>query len=197
MNKTFTSICKFLFVACPALIAFNTLQAHPTRQINPVAPMVALTTTAVTDSNVVADAALPSADALPATTASVDIQWITPIDSNSDHFEIERSFDAQNFQMAGMIFTSDDRTANHYSFSDKSPVLGHHAAAYYRVKLVDVNGNSIYSAVQAVSLKAAAPSKNSTITPLKNPDHADWKANSASDNQPVITGLDARCHHAA
>jgi len=194
MNKTFISICKFLFVACPALIGFNTLQARPTGQIHPASLITVIATDSVIDKNAAAASGGPS---LEGATASVEIYWITPNGSTGDHFEIERSFDAQDFQMAGMIFTSDDRTANHYSFSDKSPLLAHHAAAYYRVKQVDVNGNNIYSAVQTVSLKAATPSKNSTITPQRNPDHADWKANNGAANQPVITGVNTKIHQAA
>src|ERR1035438_4116977 len=41
MNKTFTSVCKFIVAACPALIAFNNLQAHSIQQ-NTAAPSIVI-----------------------------------------------------------------------------------------------------------------------------------------------------------
>src|SRR5579863_4531087 len=109
MNKTFISVCKFLLVACPALVAFNNLQAHPIGQITPVLSIMTIATDSSIDERPKGDRTFSAGDALPLIKASVDINWITLNDSTSDRFEIERSFDAQNFQMVGMIFTSDDR----------------------------------------------------------------------------------------
>ena len=199
MNKTLTSVSKFLLIACPALISFNSLQARTIQPTNP-AP---ITMTVMADSSInestSTGGSFSAGDCLTANTCSVDISWITPDDSTTDHFEIERSFDATNFQMVAMIFTSDDRglAANHYSFSDQSERLVQHPAAYYRVKQVDIHGNSTYSAVQQVSLLPVTPSKSSTVAPDANPYHAEYKSNNAAPNQPVITALNSNGHKAA
>jgi hypothetical protein len=75
------------------------------------------------------------------------LQWYTLTESNTNHFEIERSTDGQHFEIFGKV------NANNYSNSrlDYSYIdlLAKQGMNYYRLKLVDNDGNFEYSKVIA------------------------------------------------
>lgn len=66
----------------------------------------------------------------------VKIHWITEQEENLDHFEVQRSDDALNWQ-ALIKIPAQDR-AYHYSALDREPVSGNN---YYRIKSVDKDGH--------------------------------------------------------
>ena len=179
MKQTLTSARKFIVVAFPALIAFNTLQAHATHHNNTAASIkvqvagggklsayraAGLHTIAQSQTPAHLDSSAsksPDADRFLAIddvqlsgNDQVAIHWTARNASASSRFEIERSEDGQNFHMVGIFFTSDDAVfaANKFSFTDQSDLLSQPTVAYYRVKRVDANGKAITSEVKELSL---------------------------------------------
>lgn len=80
----------------------------------------------------------------------VDLSWVTATEINNKYFEIERSQDGKNFEAIGKV----DGAGNHqgylnYDFVDPSSLTG---VVYYRLKQVDVDGTSAYSAIRVVSI---------------------------------------------
>lgn len=75
------------------------------------------------------------------------LDWKTYTESGSKHFEIERSFDAINFEVIQtMLSSGNSNSLKTYSFVDnKLPV--NKQQIYYRLKLVDINGKTEYSKV--------------------------------------------------
>jgi hypothetical protein len=88
----------------------------------------------------------------------VNLLWITGVETGSDYFEVERSFDQTNFSTIGMILgaQSNNSISNQYSFKDDSPELLKHTVIYYRLKDVNPDGKFTYSVVKTVRINAMA-----------------------------------------
>lgn len=78
------------------------------------------------------------------------LSWATASESNTDHFEIERSASGANWATVGQVAAAgNSSTPSSYQYVD--PVaLQSGNGLYYRVKLVQKNGESIYSGVVLV-----------------------------------------------
>ena len=76
------------------------------------------------------------------------LQWKTATESNSDHFNIERSSDGQHFVVIGRVtaagFSSTDIS---YNFTDAMPPTG---INYYRLVMIDKDSHTDYSNTVAV-----------------------------------------------
>jgi hypothetical protein len=83
-----------------------------------------------------------------------NLRWEVSAESNTGHFEVERSRDGYAFKLIGTIQTKDG-SAN-YLFEDHDACNPQYGEAYYRLKLVDDKGNYSYSKVIRLQ---CAPSK--------------------------------------
>jgi hypothetical protein len=69
----------------------------------------------------------------------VNLDWITATEINNSHFEIERSYNAIDYEFAGRINGSGNSNQTlHYQFTDTILQQG---TVYYRLKQVDFNGD--------------------------------------------------------
>jgi hypothetical protein len=79
----------------------------------------------------------------------VRLNWATVSEVNNSHFEVERSLDRLDWNTIGFVQGSiNSHELIHYEFRDESP---HEGANFYRLKQVDLNGESVFS--QTVSVK--------------------------------------------
>ncbi|MFT4062584.1 MAG: T9SS type A sorting domain-containing protein [Edaphocola sp.] len=84
---------------------------------------------------------------------TVLLQWQTATETNSHHFEIERSGNGKDFAPIGKMAASGNSNARHsYQFTDAQPLNG---TNHYRIKQVDNDGNFTYSSVLPVNVAAA------------------------------------------
>ncbi len=81
--------------------------------------------------------------------------------SVSDHFEIERSVDAQDWKKIGTVEGQSSGAIHHYAWTDVSPVVG---TNYYRLQQIDPDGSSSYSPVLS-----AEPLRGSQFQAFPNP----------------------------
>ncbi|MBC7828619.1 MAG: T9SS type A sorting domain-containing protein [Chitinophagaceae bacterium] len=79
-----------------------------------------------------------------------NLQWQIATGSNPDYFEVERSADGQHFGSIGKI--NGNNPGNAYSYTDNIPLPGH---SYYRLKMVDTDGNETFSQIISVSNKTS------------------------------------------
>ena len=94
----------------------------------------------------------------------VSISWKTATETNSEYFEVERSFTGENFVAIAKVDAAGiSETLKSYSFNDA--VTGS-AIAYYRIKEVDKDGTPTYSEIKAVNIK---PVKSFVKTMYPNP----------------------------
>ena len=68
-------------------------------------------------------------------------------DANSSHFEIERSANGKDFSQVAMV-NATNNTKQSYSFTDNDPSLS--GSVYYRLKMVDKDGQFAYSEIKSV-----------------------------------------------
>jgi len=67
------------------------------------------------------------------------LQWRTGVESNFNHFEVEKSVDGSVFKTQGEIAAKGSSSSYSYHLAQQEPV------AYYRLKVVDNDGGYIYS----------------------------------------------------
>jgi Reeler domain len=88
---------------------------------------------------------------------TVQLQWETAQEQNSDVFVIERSADGQNFTAIDRVPAAGNSILpRRYQYTDKAPPVTANARTLYRLKQLDKDGRSAYSALVAVQLKAPA-----------------------------------------
>ncbi|HQW83604.1 MAG TPA: T9SS type A sorting domain-containing protein [Ferruginibacter sp.] len=89
---------------------------------------------------------------------AVTLKWVTAQEINNSHFEVERSFDNNNFSTIAIVldgFTTSG-TGKSYMAKDNASELKSKSIVYYRLKQVDIDGKVTYSKVLAVRLQAKA-----------------------------------------
>ena len=75
----------------------------------------------------------------------IHLNWETSSERNNDYFEIERSYNHNNFEVVGKVDGAGNSTLNQqYQFID-SDFHGINAMAYYRLKQIDFDGAHTYS----------------------------------------------------
>jgi uncharacterized repeat protein (TIGR03803 family) len=91
---------------------------------------------------------------------SVELNWQTAREQENDHFEIERSATGNSYHTIGSVPGSMNATSTKsYAFTDNDPLTG---ISYYRIKQVDLNGQSSYSRIAQVKFTGKT---NITIGP--------------------------------
>ncbi len=91
------------------------------------------------------------------------IFWTTATETNTSHFVLERSTDMENFiQIAQITASGNSNSPRNYSCADDHPETGY---SYYRLKIVDLNGEIQYSNVRMVFRQNAVemPTLNGNI----------------------------------
>jgi hypothetical protein len=86
---------------------------------------------------------------------AVMLKWVTTLELNNGHFEVERSF-SNDFSTIGLVLDAESVVNNNrtYRFKDNSEALKGKSVVYYRLKQVDVDGKATYSTIIAVRLQA-------------------------------------------
>ncbi|MBL7818863.1 MAG: T9SS type A sorting domain-containing protein [Saprospiraceae bacterium] len=77
------------------------------------------------------------------------LEWVSSSEKNNSHFDIERSYDGVKFEKIGQVAgVGTSELENKYAFTDNQKAEGR--LAYYRLNIVDHNGESRYSKVVVV-----------------------------------------------
>jgi uncharacterized repeat protein (TIGR01451 family) len=79
---------------------------------------------------------------------AVQLKWITSIEINNNHFEIEVSNDGITYKKIGSVLADVNSSTNHtYNFVDENPALGNN---FYRLKQIDNNNKSTNSEIRKI-----------------------------------------------
>jgi hypothetical protein len=83
------------------------------------------------------------------------LKWTASDAINFDHFIVQRSTDGESFEDIATVaaIPVDSSAAQKYSYTDQFTYNGN---VYYRLELVDIDGNNSYSTVVSLPMKAAA-----------------------------------------
>ncbi len=94
---------------------------------------------------------------------NVEVRWITATELNCDYFNVERSFDLENWiTLSSVEGAGNSNTLTEYAFSDVKPSSG---LNYYRLKQVDYNGEFSYSLVIAVDFENSSTESDLKLFP--------------------------------
>lgn len=84
------------------------------------------------------------------------LNWTTAHETNTSHFDIERSEDGRMFQRVGRVEAVGNRRAmSSYSFEDKTSWEMSSKEIFFRIKQVDLNGEFSYSSLLSVDVLEA------------------------------------------
>ncbi|MFK7924947.1 MAG: T9SS type A sorting domain-containing protein [Bacteroidia bacterium] len=79
---------------------------------------------------------------------TVEVEWATYQEQNSQSFEVERSQDATNYELLAIVPAQGKSDSLHrYFFADTDPLAGQ---SYYRIKQIDQDGQYTYSKVRSI-----------------------------------------------
>lgn len=80
----------------------------------------------------------------------VDLSWVTASERDNDRFELERSADGIQYDVVSIVpAVGNSTTETQYLALDEKPYAG---VNYYRLKQIDMDGNSKYSEVKSVNI---------------------------------------------
>jgi hypothetical protein len=82
---------------------------------------------------------------------NVELQWITASELNNSHFEVERSFDQESFEVIGMPIQGAGTTTEIQYYEDFDYGVPN-GVIYYRIKQTDYDGTVDYSPVRFVHI---------------------------------------------
>ncbi|MDP4263257.1 MAG: PQQ-dependent sugar dehydrogenase, partial [Bacteroidota bacterium] len=105
------------------------------------------------------------------------LNWTTSNEVNAQNFVVERSENGSDFSSIGTVAASGTtRSSTSYSYTDNNVAALSSTVIYYRLKIVDKDGNSSYSNVITVSLADIA----GRVTVFPNPVAAEAKVTIAA-----------------
>lgn len=112
-------------------------------------------------------AKLASFTAKSMTTNKVVLNWSTSQEKDASHFTIEKSLNGKDFSDAGILFSiGNSEVPQQYNFTDEIRT-GEKGLIYYRLKLVDLDGQIQYSPIRLVRI--GEEKANASILVYPNP----------------------------
>lgn len=113
---------------------------------------------------------------------NVLLQWQTAAGFSNNYFDVEKSRNGINFNKIGEIFSVKDNSIhnNNYQFID---TMANEGMNYYRIKAVDFNGKTSYSAVLPININSYT---NSDFYVLNNPAHDILKVHIGENTAPSL-----------
>ena len=140
------------------------------------------TTFSAKQENVALPIKMKSFTAVPFENRDANLDWVTSSEVNASHFDVERSDDGVNFALIGRVEAiGNSSTDQDYKFSDREVNMERNdVVQYYRIKMVDIDGEYKYSGVRVVNFTRA--DIDFTINAFPNP--------TVSYVQLELTGLD-------
>jgi len=78
------------------------------------------------------------------------LQWETINENSSSHFDVERSLDGRSFDPIGSVTASNTAGPNKYAYVDHDVNSLPSSVIYYRLKMVDIDGQYKYSNVVTI-----------------------------------------------
>lgn len=102
--------------------------------------------------------------------STVFLQWQTAAEINTSHYAVQRSMDAQHFTTVGKLNAAgNSATAKRYMSTDEvNGLLASYSAFYYRLQVVDKNGQVTYSKIAKAIFNGQNIAVMATPNPVKN-----------------------------
>ena len=154
----------------------------------PHAPNMAGTITASATLPVV----LSSFNIIPVKNNSANIQWSTSTETNTDHFNVKRSTDGNNYTTVTTVKAAGNSSViNNYSVIDNNLNTGY-KYIYYMLEIVDKDGSATYSSIQRFINNSAAKKLVTQISPnpVTAPGHLMFQFNADKEDAMLVQLFD-------
>jgi len=114
------------------------------------------------------------------------LKWTTSSETKNGHFDIERSTDGFNFSKVGVVAGSGTTTlTKSYSYPDDlSNVTS--KIVYYRLRIVDIDGESTFSQIVALRIDGSLIVKNLIVYPNPFKNHIKLELQSLKEEKGLI-----------
>jgi hypothetical protein len=97
------------------------------------------------------------------TVNGVLIKWVTASEINNDYFTIERSSNAEEWEIIGTVKGAGNSNQNNdYTFIDRIPLK---SDSYYQIKQTDFDGTTTYSYISSVDENKVSTTLNLAVYP--------------------------------
>jgi hypothetical protein len=116
--------------------------------------------------------------------------WHTESEQHLDHFELEKSTNGSDFAYAGKIAVQSGNTRKEYTFTDNPNVSANDNSLYYRLKMIDADGNYQYSHVVIITRDANANGISFSPNPVTAANGATVRISSATGGKADIRIID-------
>ena len=126
--------------------------------------------------------------------ADILLQWQTVYEQNSDHFNIQRSTDGNNFSNIGTVKAKGNSSvATNYQFTDNTVKnLVSAAIVFYRLESVDIDGKKDNSAIVSVKLNTDKKELMVLENPVRNDLRLQFVATTKENAAIIITDAAGR-----
>lgn len=118
------------------------------------------------------------------------ISWKTTSEDNTSHFEIYRSSDGINFELAGSVNANgNSTTVQSYEFADMTAESG--VASFYKIKVIDLDGSASWTNSLYIAAKGKAPAGVAGLYPNPCADVLNVNLNTVSEGDITVEVVDA------
>jgi len=106
--------------------------------------------------------------------SKANLNWATSAEINASHFVVQRSTDGSNYDDIAIVFAQEgnSNSLRQYDYDDNISAVSN-SMVYYRLKIVDIDGNSKLSEVQLIRLGKEEQASNIMVYP--NPTHSELR----------------------
>jgi len=151
--------------------------------------LIAKDTLTINNGNLVLPVILTEFSAMAKDKNSVLVQWKTTSEINSDYFVVEKSYNGQSFSEGSRISSKGTGSLGApYYFTDLFPENG---INFYRLKMVDKDGQFAYSKVVSVTLKKELFNSVAISSVFASDNQIQVKISSLKLQQGIINIIDA------
>ena len=96
------------------------------------------------------------------------LNWVSAIEKNVSHYVVQRSTDGKDYSDITLVFANGNKdTESSYAVTDNAIGTSTKGTVYYRLKMVDIDGQIKYSETRLIRLGDFQ--KNATIMMYPNP----------------------------
>jgi uncharacterized protein (DUF1501 family) len=104
-------------------------------------------------------------------TVDAHLSWATASEQNTSRFEIERSTDGVSFDYQGKVNAAEhSHELKSYSFVDKNLPIDRYFTFYYRLKMIDLDGQFAYTEIRAIKFDASLELFDFVLSPNPSTD---------------------------
>lgn len=118
--------------------------------------------------------------------SAVELEWKSSFEKNSSHYIVEKSADAVNFKEFAQVQSLNQEEGSAYQLLDNAPYSGYN---YYRLKMVDIDGQFQYSPTRHVIFEKNNQALDYRIYPNPSTGLITFEFPSTTQNENLVINI--------